>query len=271
MKDLQDEDLETEFRSFINKSLADLAAEIPETQALYIPDFREFLLAKSKLNASLLETPLIDRIFLDYSSPVAERLAVQYLSDQWRRIPDFEMEAKKLHAQLANASLKTELEVLLGRIGSGSPVIPFEFKGLEGDLIQSKDYTEKVLLIDFWISGCGACKVFHEKIQTPLIAKYADHPTIQMISVCADRKEDYWLREQGTRFLPERGYIAAYAQLSNGSNPFLSHYNIQSFPQWMVVKADGTLLSLGRVPASLEEAEALIEEALVSIQSKSTN
>ncbi|WP_192348840.1 thioredoxin family protein [Algoriphagus sp. Y33] len=261
---LDEPQTEREYGLYISQYADEFAKDIPIETALQVPPFRNFLLSKSKLSADVNGKSFLEQVQGEYPSAVADRLAIQYLSDYRRRIPDFESQAKELLSQVAEPSLKAELEIMLGKFGSGSKVISFDWLGIDGKRIQTDEYKDKVILMDFWISGCGACKAFHEKILSPLISRYAEHPKVEIISVSADRKPDYWQRQNGTLNVPDAGYTPAYAEQEEGKNSFLSHYNIQSFPQWMIIRDGGSLLNLGRVPATLEEAEGLIERALAN-------
>ena len=259
---LGDQDLTRRFRDFILTEIRTLPANQSDTIALDSPAFREFLIARGVLMARISESDFLDTFFVIYSPEVAERLAVQYLNDNRRRLEDFEIQAASLEARLKSPEMKSVLAELTGRFGKGTPLFSFDFTTLNGKSITQKEFEGKALLIDFWITGCGACKSFHERILDPLIEKYGEHPDLKIISVCADRKPENWKTQGGTPNVIHQGFIPAYAERIGGSNPFLAHYNIHSYPQLMLVRSDGTLFRLSRVPATLAEAEQLLEETL---------
>jgi thiol-disulfide isomerase/thioredoxin len=262
---LGNSELTQKFRDFIQTQISALSIDPGEGVALDSPSFRDYLLARALLQSDLSESDFFDTIFELYSPEVADRLGVQYLNDVRRRLPDFEHQAKTLDARVMSPEMKHVLREMTGRFGKGAQLYAFDLPTLDGDRIATQDFEGKAMLIDFWITGCGACKSFHERIFDPLIEKYGNHPDLQIISVCSDPTPEYWKLQGGTPNVSHSGFISAFAERSSDVNPLLSHYNIHSYPQLMLVRPDGTLFRLGSVPPTLSEAEALLQEAMKAI------
>ena len=259
------------FRDYIQTRISALSVDLSEEVALRSPEFREYLLARALLQTSLSESDFFDTVFELYTPEVADRIGVQYLSDMRRRLPDFEHQAMSLDARLMSPQMKRVLAEMTGRFGQGAQLFSFDLPILDGNRITSQDFEGKTMLIDFWITGCGACKSFHERIFNPLIEKYGENPDLRIISVCADPRPDYWKLQGGTPDVSHKGYIPAFAERISDSNSFLSHYNIHSYPQLMLVRPDGTLFRLGSVPTTLAEAETLLQEAMKAAEPSKPN
>lgn len=245
--------------------ISEMLTTLPDTGAgqayKQSPTYRDYLMTKASLKAALTGADIFETMYQTYPQQEADRLAVQYLTVWRRRLPDFEKTATRLQEKVVSPHMQTALLDLTGKFGKGTDLHPFALPDRNGDSIVLDDVQGKTVLMDFWITGCGACKSFHEHIWIPLVTKYKDHPNLKVISVNADRTPEHW--KSAEPFLPFQGeYTEVHAPRNSGVNPLLEYYNIHSYPQLMLVRKDGTLFSLGQVPSSLEAAEQLLLEVL---------
>jgi len=243
--------------------ISERLATLPDLGEAYIqsPAYRDYLMTKASLQAEVSVADIFETLYQSYPAKEADRLAVQYLTDWRRRLPDFEKTAIRLQEKVVSPHMQTALLDLTGKFGKGTDLHAFALPDRNGGSIDLDDVQGKTVLMDFWITGCGACKSFHEHIWIPLVTKYRDHPDLRIISVNADRTPEHW--KSAEPFLPFQGeYTEVHAPRNAGVNPFLEYYNIHSYPQLMLVRKDGTLFSLGQVPSSLESAEQLLLQVL---------
>lgn len=249
------------YSDWISERLASLPGSDAEQAYTQSPTYRDYLMTKASLQADLTGADIFEILYQTYSAEEADRLAVQYLTDWRRRLPDFEKIATRLQQKVVSPHMQTALLDLMGKFGKGTDLHAFELPDRNGGIIVLDDVQGNTVLMDFWITGCGACKSFHEHIWIPLVTKYKDHPDLRIISVNSDRTPERW--KSADPFLPFQGeYTEVHAPRNSGVNPFLEYYNIHSYPQLMLVRKDGTLFSLGQVPSSLEAAEQLLLQLL---------
>ncbi|WP_439487212.1 TlpA family protein disulfide reductase [Algoriphagus sp.] len=243
--------------------ISGLLTTLPDLVEAYIqsPAYRDYQMTKASLQAEVSGADIFETLYQRYPAEEADRLAVQYLTDWRRRLPDFEKTAARLQGKVVSPHMQTALLDLTGKFGKYTDLQPFKLSDRNGDSIALDDVQGNTVLMDFWITGCGACKSFHEHIWIPLVSKYKDHPELKIISVNADRSPERW--ESADPFLDFPGeYTEVHAPRNSGVNPFLEYYNIHSYPQLMLVRKDGTLFSLGQVPTSLKAAEKLLLQVL---------
>src|SRR5713101_7093343 len=123
---------------------------------------------------------------------------------------------------------------------SGKPVAPnFTLKDMNGADVSLEQYKGKVVLVNFWATWCGPCKV-----EMPWLIefqqKYADKGfTILGISMDDGRKQDIepCLREE--RFDVGGQKLALNYPILIGNDELAGKYNIFGMPTSVLVSRDG--------------------------------
>ena len=112
----------------------------------------------------------------------------------------------------------------------------FTLENRDGKKITLADFKGKPLFIDFWASWCAPCRAQIPSIKT-LEKKYGEQ--IQFASVNLDTNREKWLKAVDEEKLD--GHVL-YAD-GNFKNPFPAHYNIVAIPRFMLIDADGNIIS----------------------------
>lgn len=122
---------------------------------------------------------------------------------------------------------------------------------LDGSEEKLSAYAGKVVLLDFWATWCGPCIGALPELRELAAAYPKDRFEILAISV--DEEVDTVIEFMEEEPMPwAHWHIGAQSELGRS-------WQIRVFPTYMVVDADGTILSRG---ATLEASRTLIEEAL---------
>lgn len=137
--------------------------------------------------------------------------------------------------------LTQEIDVRLQQavvVGSVAPEI--ELKGINGETIKLSDLKGKYVLIDFWASWCGPCRM-----ESPTLVRaynqYKDK-NFAILSVSLDNNKDKWvaaIQADGLNW-PWHG-----SSLMRWNCPVARRYAVSSIPYSLLVDPQGKVMAIG--------------------------
>lgn len=140
---------------------------------------------------------------------------------------------------------------LAGASALGLPTPDFRLPSLEGPAISPADYRGKVVVVDFWATWCGPCRL-QAKVLEDLKAEVGD--TVQFLAV--DIGED----EQTVRdYVAKRPF--PYPVLLDSSDSLSGPYKIYGLPTVMVINPQGEVVYHQVGVTSLEELRQQVAAA----------
>lgn len=145
------------------------------------------------------------------------------------------------------------------KLSIGKNVFNASFKDLKGGTMNLNTLKNKVVFIDMWFTGCGACAKFHQefyKAYYPLIKANND---FVYLSISLDSSMDKWKQGIETDIYTSKDYLNVYAE--NGfKHPFPKYYNLGGAPFILLIDRKGKIFA--NVINGPKDAYTLIKEAL---------
>jgi thiol-disulfide isomerase/thioredoxin len=137
---------------------------------------------------------------------------------------------------LVKSSLKKWKENMFAK------TFPFELQDEKGFVHRLDDYTGKVIVMDLWFTGCGACLNLNAAMHH-IMEKYRDHKDVVFITVCSDKNKKSWITSLATGKYTSPGSVNLYTNGKGFEHPILKYYNITGAPRQLIIAKDGTMVS----------------------------
>ena len=140
--------------------------------------------------------------------------------------------------------LKTQFEQMKlanKNVLRGMELSPFTANDLQGKSYRSTDFKGKLLIIDFWFTGCVPCRAempYFDKLSM----KYKDQP-VQFLSVSLDTGNQLMAKWREMIMAHKGDTKVLFLNLPNGfKNSFTQKMNIHSVPRIMLIDQQGNII-----------------------------
>src|SRR5690606_8055503 len=90
-----------------------------------------------------------------------------------------------LIANIGNNRYRKQVEALQ-RNKKGNPAFDFNLPDQYGNRHRLADYQGKLLIMDFWFTGCHACRAIYEGFLKQIVTKYKNEEDVVFMSVNVD-------------------------------------------------------------------------------------
>lgn len=117
----------------------------------------------------------------------------------------------------------------------GTPFYPFELETANGKQVKLQDLNEKVVILDFWYTGCFAC-IKLKKEMAGIWEKYKANDKVSFVSISIDKDKEEWKRSILTKRYTEPEAINLYTNGIGKNHPLISKQQITSYPRVYLLK-----------------------------------
>ncbi|MFQ5510908.1 MAG: redoxin domain-containing protein [Candidatus Krumholzibacteriia bacterium] len=156
---------------------------------------------------------------------------------------------------LANVTASLEDLDTLKKLAIGGDPIPFDVKGIDGKELSLEKYRGKVVLIDFWATWCGPCRVEMPNVVN-LHKKYREKG-FEIIGVSLDRDRSVF-----DSYIKSNDMVwPQYFDGAGWNNRVAAKYKVRSIPATYLIDRRGKIRYRSLRGKELEEAVAeLVKE-----------
>jgi cytochrome oxidase Cu insertion factor (SCO1/SenC/PrrC family) len=160
-----------------------------------------------------------------------------------------------------NEDFKDYLEKLLS-IKEGTNSYNFNLPDAEGKIIKMTNLKGKVLLLDFWFTGCANCILIQPWLKK--IEERFKNDSICFVSISTDKDKNRWLKSTKEGKYTTPGSINLFTEGKGENHPIIKHYCIMGYPTLILINKDGKL-SATPIDPRVDDGKqliSLIEQAL---------
>ncbi|ATP57391.1 hypothetical protein CPT03_13390 [Pedobacter ginsengisoli] len=128
---------------------------------------------------------------------------------------------------------------------------PFELQDVNGKRYHLKDFEGKVLVMDFWFTGCAACMQLNAAMEK-IMQHYKNNKQVVFVTVSSDNNKESWEKSLFTGRYTSEGTINLYTNGLGMAHPLLKYYNFQGAPRQLIINKKGKLVSSAPPRADIE-------------------
>ncbi|SDE94517.1 Peroxiredoxin [Mucilaginibacter pineti] len=237
--------------AFYKSRLQGMDTNYPE-QAHLSPIFTDYIYRKEKLDFEInnFRKNTINKTgaprFLAYLSNkykggLRERLLVIGLSDLPNEYSDAYCFLEEPVLFEENSSYFNVFNSIKKSLSIKVDAFPFSLPDSTGKIIKLTDYRGKVVVVDFWFTGCGACLVLAKKMG-PIIESFKGRDVV-FVTINVDKVKRYWVGSLKEGKYTHKGNVNLYTDGLGEQHPILSHYNVTAYPKLLIIDKSGRILS----------------------------
>jgi len=222
--------------------------------------------------------------FLSYETSLSDSVSFANLKNKYkgflrdRLLTIFFLNNYKKNLKMANwlqdalplvmdQNCKELLLELVNSLSPGRPAFDFSLQDTSKKNVKLTDFREKIVFMDFWFTGCGACKQLTEAMK-PVIEYFKNNPRVVFIGVSIDGDFEDWKKSVRSGQYSNEGSIDLYTNGLKSNHPIIKHYGFSGYPNLLLIDGRGNIITgspprpVWSSPTKTNELITLIEDNL---------
>lgn len=185
---------------------------------------------------------LWQQINQNYSGLIREKLLLIFFTDfSVKGLGSYVALLNESLVKVSNISNKRILLAIKQNQTKGMPAYPFSLPDSAGRLYTLKDFEGKLIIMDFWFTGCMACENL-AKVMIPIAEELKDEKVV-FVTVSIDTKKEIWLRSLKSGKFTNGHSVNLYTNGKGHFHEMIKHYNINAYPQLILIDGDGKIIT----------------------------
>jgi len=167
-----------------------------------------------------------------------------YWIEKFGMTAEFKEDFYRYYNKLSSAKYKSWIDKEIAKAEAlkvGDAVNPeISFTDAEGKLVTLAQLKGKILVMDFWFTGCVGCKELNPYIEK-LHKIYCNNPNVLFLSISVDKDVNSWKTSLQSKKYSYDGAFNVYTGGKGQSHPSMGYFNVVGYPRVMVIDSRGRL------------------------------
>ncbi|HWW40150.1 TlpA disulfide reductase family protein [Pedobacter sp.] len=142
----------------------------------------------------------------------------------------------------------------------GQTFTDFSLKDLNDSIKTLSNYKNKVILIDFWFTGCGHCEDYYRDILSKVEQKLQKNPKVIFLSISIDKSKIVWKQSVEKGIYTSKDAENLYTNGQMDQHPIIRINNIPGYPFLILLDKDSKIKSFNS--ADLHEEKSLTKSIM---------
>ncbi|BAV10093.1 Thiol-disulfide isomerase or thioredoxin [Filimonas lacunae] len=172
-----------------------------------------------------------------------DKVFVLFFKSNYYRDNDVDAKATEALLLMQDRYAKTELEQMQHVLAVGAAAFPFHLNNNSNVLVHMKDFAGKVVLMDFWYTGCASCAQLYHDVLNPVEELLREDENVVFLSVCTDNDNMLWLKSvaDGIYTHEQSNVYNLYTGGQGEEHALIKAYNITGYPTLLLFDVSGNL------------------------------
>ena len=245
----------------------DTGTKIEDGIGALVPDYLRMTLDKARLMRVLApgEPPVYDQLKQQYTGLLREKMICTFLLEYGRALKNLKELLDDATTYVKTASCLSLLNDTIRTSTPGMPAFAFSLPDINGNTVKLEDLKGKIVFIDFWYTGCGACSKFYTSALHEVEKKFLNNPDVVFVTISIDIKKEQWLQSvaSGRYTTPHAANVVnLYTEGKGGNHDIINWYKIRGYPQQILIGKDGKIIRATDLQLPAEQLITVLTAAL---------
>jgi len=202
---------------------------------------------------------LVDNLIADrYQDDLYDQVAFSSLLLRGTREYIDEMFFTRVLGNIRNKEYRAYIQEMRNRRSAGQPSYQFHLEDESGKIYRNKDFKGKVILLDFWFTGCKGCLALHQNMK-PVKEYFKDNKFFIYVSVSIDKNKEMWKKSLASGDYTDETDIKLWLGDLGKKHPIVEFYDIASYPTMILIDGNDEVVAMNPPnPYSAHNKNALI-------------
>lgn len=144
------------------------------------------------------------------------------------------IQRQEISDQITGVKYKKSIQKFLRNIAYGAELPNFKLQDTLGNIVQFSDFAGKIIIVDFWYTGCGNCRILNANMK-PIKDRLKDRKDLIFVNVSIDGDFEKWKKSVRTGDYTDTSDVSLYTMGKKSLHPLVKFFNVMSYPRQIII------------------------------------